>query len=481
MKKTGATGLLIFFIFLFPTVSSATYKDLLAADQKAATYRTGEIDPLLLAVPPELSGAGDDMGRFAQKLVDWLCSSTTDPYLKIKRIHDWITSTVGYDFDAYYGFSKGDSTPLGVLKNGKGTCGGYAALFKKFADLAGFETIIIPGSSRRSINLGRGTMADHIWNGVKINGTWYIVDTTHDNRFGVRDKKKSAKKAYRDTQLFIAPDAKAIENIPFNPEHAFTPTALAKDDFLQKPYISFSFLRYGLSFAEFPREAVVREQVIDPGRKTAELHERVYLSDSTVRFAIRNGGTVAIYARIKDENGATYNEHAIARHEKGNTICEFSAPRKGKFTAYISAQHLDPRERLAHPVYTFELIGTGVSGPKLPLNDQLYTLPLSRLYQTEIKELPHRGTLGERIFEVWHPESVTVSGGVYLDGREAYVQRGKTTAGTAGAIPGRKVSLISIPNTELTDYLVKIKAKPAAQKLYSDTIAIERITTGDKR
>ena len=64
-------------------------------------------------------------------------------------------------------------TAYGILINGKGVCAGYSAAFKLLADAAGLENIVVTGYLDGSL--------PHAWNKVKIDGEWYIIDTTNND------------------------------------------------------------------------------------------------------------------------------------------------------------------------------------------------------------------------------------------------------------------------------------------------------------
>jgi len=95
---------------------------------------------------------------------------------KERAIYQWIVRHVAYDFDHYdklEGASLDSSTPYNPLVNGKGICMGFATTFQLLADLAGLESIIVPGTAF-------GRREDHAWNMVRLNGKWYCLDATWD-------------------------------------------------------------------------------------------------------------------------------------------------------------------------------------------------------------------------------------------------------------------------------------------------------------
>ena len=88
-------------------------------------------------------------------------------YQKIKRIHDWITDNIKYDY------SKQNYSAYAGLRYGKTVCQGYAMLTYKMLTEAGINCRIISGKANN------GEMIEsHAWNLVQLDDKWYYIDTT---------------------------------------------------------------------------------------------------------------------------------------------------------------------------------------------------------------------------------------------------------------------------------------------------------------
>lgn len=94
-----------------------------------------------------------------------LCiTSNTSDDIKVRRIHDWICDNFTYSKDEA---TIGNSCYQAMF-NGVAKCTGYAAVFQKMAIVAGLESHIV-------------TSNDHAWNLVKLDNSWYTIDTTWDD------------------------------------------------------------------------------------------------------------------------------------------------------------------------------------------------------------------------------------------------------------------------------------------------------------
>lgn len=104
---------------------------------------------------------------------------------KVKYIYDWVLARSDYDWNEFDAFNRtgsptkdDDYSVVGVLLNKTGTCQGYAESFQYLCDQLGVECLTVDGIG----NYGNGDM-DHAWNYVKVDGNWYLVDTTWGDTF----------------------------------------------------------------------------------------------------------------------------------------------------------------------------------------------------------------------------------------------------------------------------------------------------------
>lgn len=97
--------------------------------------------------------------------------------------HDYLCQRLYYDYNAYANYEyTGDYRifcSAGAFLDSVGTgvvCEGYAKAFKVICDQLGIPCVLIGGSVVQST----GTEG-HMWNGVQLNGKWYLVDVTWDD------------------------------------------------------------------------------------------------------------------------------------------------------------------------------------------------------------------------------------------------------------------------------------------------------------
>ena len=90
-------------------------------------------------------------------------------YEKALALHDYICENVVY--------SDTSMTAYEALVNGRANCQGYAEATGLLYTLAGLENHVVRATNKH-------TDADHGYVKVKIDGTWYVVDTTADDPMG---------------------------------------------------------------------------------------------------------------------------------------------------------------------------------------------------------------------------------------------------------------------------------------------------------
>lgn len=92
-------------------------------------------------------------------------------YRKVRKIYDYITENVTYDYDNLNNSSyKLKHTAYAALINGTAVCQGYALLFYRLCLMAGVDARYIASS-------------DHGWNIVRLDGRYYNVDSTWDAEY----------------------------------------------------------------------------------------------------------------------------------------------------------------------------------------------------------------------------------------------------------------------------------------------------------
>ncbi|MBQ8732074.1 MAG: hypothetical protein IJY82_04520 [Oscillospiraceae bacterium] len=98
--------------------------------------------------------------------------NTTDEYLLLKGVHDWLCKNITYTIEG-----ENVATAYGAIVEGKALCEGYTKAFQYLAYRCGIQALIATGEGTNS----SGRTESHAWNLVRCNGKWYQVDVTWDD------------------------------------------------------------------------------------------------------------------------------------------------------------------------------------------------------------------------------------------------------------------------------------------------------------
>ena len=103
----------------------------------------------------------------------------SNPLDTAREIHDALCAMIVYTDD---NSTDEDDNAIGALLNGQANCDGYSDAFSLVGSLAGLEVRYQQGRSRKQEGGGRYRDVNHLWNLLKIDGTWRVVDVTWDDQ-----------------------------------------------------------------------------------------------------------------------------------------------------------------------------------------------------------------------------------------------------------------------------------------------------------
>lgn len=156
-----------------------------------------------------------------------------DQYHQVKAVYEYIIHHTVYDYD-YYG-----QTITEIILNGRGVCASYAKTTQYLLQKLGFEIVTI---------FGYGNSNSHLWNMLKVEGDYYLLDTTWGDPITESDADQHITYEY----FLVTTDYMAQDHVV--------------DDIIPLPYCSATacnyYIREGLYF-----EAVERDRILARMRK----------------------------------------------------------------------------------------------------------------------------------------------------------------------------------------------------------------------
>lgn len=180
-------------------------------------------------VHPVVAGmtAGDETSLEA--VARFIAARVTDPFERVKALHDWVVTRLHYDEDSVTGKRKPQDAQS-VFNNRMGVCEGYARLLVAMGKVTGDRIVYVTGDVRE--DTGELVPVGHAWNAVEIKGAWYLMDATWDDPTTTGDPSRQT---YQTDYLFIPPQFMGLNHFPDDARWQLRQVALSRADFLRQP------------------------------------------------------------------------------------------------------------------------------------------------------------------------------------------------------------------------------------------------------
>lgn len=198
--------------------------------------------------------------KFLPILTERLIAGISDPFEKVKIIHDWITTEIKYDTEPHLRYSDLIAETYEVLRHNRGICVGYSNVFNKMCGYANIESVSIVGVAKpwyitEEFLPEKFGKTNHMWSGVKINGKRYLLDLTWDAGYTYKGEftfKYSTAYLFADPKVFITHHYPSDEGWQLL-EKPYTWTRFRKTEFeepVDKLQLTGKTIRGGISFSK---------------------------------------------------------------------------------------------------------------------------------------------------------------------------------------------------------------------------------------
>ncbi len=208
-----------------------------------------EVSPLVAGMHPH-----DETSIAA--VAQYIKSREPEPFKRIKALHDWVVTRLQYDLASLKPGQRKAQDANSVFQNRIAVCEGYARLMVELGRLTGDQIVYVGGDVREEN--GAAAPVGHAWNGVKVNGLWYLIDTTWDDPIGPDKTSRS----YRTDYLFIPPNVAIWSHFPDDARWQLLQAKLTRGDFLRQPFARPGIAREGLTLKSPSRAAVDAHDVV---------------------------------------------------------------------------------------------------------------------------------------------------------------------------------------------------------------------------
>ena len=174
-------------------------------------------------------------------------------------VYKWLSENIEFDC---YALKHGDidHTELGTYNKGKGVCSGYSMLFETMCVSLGLEAEYVVGYSKGNDFIPGETpkQSDHAWNSVKIDSSYYLVDST----WGAGGCKGDDYKKHFDDFYFCSDPKRFIRShFPVENKWQLTPDIITLEDFSNSLILSSSFEKNGFK-SIIPDYSIIKSEGI---------------------------------------------------------------------------------------------------------------------------------------------------------------------------------------------------------------------------
>jgi len=209
------------------------------------------LHPAVAELPPS---AEDSIASVAH----YLAARESNPWLRVKALHDYVADRVAYDVDSYHKHEYPPQDAATVFRKRLSVCAGYANLLAALGEAAGERIIVVGGDAR---NDGADLTGEgHAWNAARIGGRWVLLDATWDA--GTVDGDRFVKR-YRTDYLFAPPAVQGVTHFPEESEWQLRQPPLSRGEFFRQPMMKARFFADGLELLVPSRSQVTASGALD--------------------------------------------------------------------------------------------------------------------------------------------------------------------------------------------------------------------------
>lgn len=295
---------------------------------------------------PIVKNMPHDQEKSIKSVAEYIEKNESDPYLRIKALHDYVINRVTYDLDVLSTGIRPSQDADTVFSTKKGVCEGYARLFSALGRAIGIEVVYIEGGIRKDlaplevipltsrISDLNYDWTRHAWNAVKIEGNWQLVDTTWD------DTNLPSSMDY----LMPSPKIMIISHFPDESKWQLLHNPKSKNSFEKQAILTPQFFREGLEIIS-PTDYQTN---INNVEKTALIEIKQPLSLKTIVALFSEDNKLRFWSKIIDpltpDNKTGFSP---CQSQKTNTniikiTCQF--PRKGDYSVDLISFEIEKKQ-----------------------------------------------------------------------------------------------------------------------------------------
>jgi len=283
----------------YTNIYSANYKELRALDDRVKNISSADTQNIY---------------TLSKALTDGL---TTD-LEKIYVIYKWVTNNIEYDAESFFANNlRGIGNANTVIQRRKAVCDGYAELIMRLGLQSGLLVEKVEGYAKGyGFKVGEQLAApNHAWNSVRVDGKWYLLDSTWDAG-SINEGTRSYERKNADYDFFLT-----------NPE-IFIYSHFAKDE-------KWNLARNNWNKKEFFSKVNVTESAFKIGLNIDRYSNAVIDVDS-LPYVFDYDTDAGIYGALFTNGSKIKGEWTFLKYDNnGKAKLLVSAPNNGSYNLHL--------------------------------------------------------------------------------------------------------------------------------------------------
>ena len=232
-----------------------------------SSFSQSEENPISVTTDETIDKYALNSPSWAEQSLPSLAGYLTQPAKrdqdKARAIYRWITHKIDYDNRSLSTSNGGDNSPEKVLQNRHTGSEGYARLFQRLGELAGLEVAVITGYSKSyRYSVEQPHLLNHVWNAVKLDGQWQLLDVTWGAGYWDEEQKQFVR--LFQPHYFLTPPAQFIaDHFPNDSQWQLLQSPISKAEYEQRVYPRAIFFETGLTIGSHPDTLIHADKKIN--------------------------------------------------------------------------------------------------------------------------------------------------------------------------------------------------------------------------
>ena len=163
----------------------------------------------------------------------------------------WVSQNIEYDVDGYFNGHHRHQTAKDVFNSRKGVCDAFGTIFETLCSHVKIECKKIGGYAKGyGFQIGQKSFnrVDHAWNVIRLDGHWYLIDSTWGT--GHLDRNRCNQKELDPFYFLVRPEQMIYRHLPVDSQWQLLKRPISMDEFLRLPYVQPIFFELNLDIIE---------------------------------------------------------------------------------------------------------------------------------------------------------------------------------------------------------------------------------------